>query len=505
MGLLAVLLAAFAYVAGSGGSPETTDEPPRYIEPREKEPVSQVGQGGTARMALPVSMTPGCLNAYLPGCRGAEALDGVVFEGPLALAPSGEYRSSLAEETPSYSDGSLSLDPMTIELRIRPNAAFSDGESVTGEDVEWTYGEAAKLADEGRISPLYSGFARLEEVEATGPKSVSLSFDGPYSEWQSLLTAPVLPKHVYGGRDFAALPLDEDPVGSGPFLLGGMTGGGISFTANARYWRAMLEFPRLDGLEVEFSGSQRAAGSLASGRADFGFFTHPGAAPDSGGLLRSEAKRDRTEILAFNSRQVDDDLRSYLAGSLDRNGISARAADDLQTTGSAFPGSHPPEAGWGGDPSSSQASAPAEPLRLAYPTGGPARDMAAEAVVAQLEGSGVEVEAERLSPEEFFGDALPSGDFDLAMMDFSSPAEYEALSPFLPDNSARAVSLSLGEMEDHSQYLAQTQRIMASEDALLPLYIWPDSYAWSSTLSGPEPDTPQRAVAWNVGEWGFFK
>lgn len=502
MGFLAVSLAVFAYVAGNGGSPETTEEPPRYIEPREKEPVSQVGQGGTARMALPVSMRPGCLNPYLPGCRGAEALGGVVFEGPLALAPSGEYRASLATGMPAYGDGTLSLDPMTIELRLRPNAAFSDGEPVTSEDVEWTYEQAAELAEEGRISPLYSGFARLDDIEATGPKTVSLAFDGPYSEWRSLLAAPVLPKHVYGERDFAALPLDENPTGSGPFLLGGMTEDGISFSANARYWRAMLEFPRLDGLEVEFSGPASAAESLSSGRADFGFFTQPGAAPDAGGLLRSEARGDRTDILVFNSRQMDDDLRSYLAGSLDRDDISARAADGLETANSVFPGSGAPGSGWK-DEADSQA--PAEPLRLAYPTGGPARDRAAEAVARQLEASGAAVEAERLPPEEFFGDSLPSGDFDLAILDFASTAEYEALAPFLPDNSARAVSLSLGEMEDHKQYLSQTQRIMASEDALLPLYVWPDSYAWSSTLSGPEPETPQRAVAWNVGEWGFFK
>jgi peptide/nickel transport system substrate-binding protein len=502
MAFLAVSLAVFAYVAASGGGSETTDEPPRYIEPRESEPVSQVGQGGTARMSLPVSMRPGCLNPYLPGCRGAENLNGVVFEAPLALAPSGEHRPALAAGMPSYGDGTLSLDPMTVELRLRQNASFSDGEPVTGEDVEWTYEQAAELADEGRISPMYSGFTRLEEVEVTGPKTVSLVFDGPYSEWQNLLTAPVLPAHVYGERDFDSLPLDEDPVGSGPFLLGEMAEGGIAFTANARYWRAMLEFPRLDGLEVEFAGPNRASESLASGRADFGFFTQPGTAPDSGGLLRSEAHRDRTEVLVFNSRRMNDDLRESAAESLDRR---AMLSDGLDPTGSVFPGATPPESGWGGGSESAASAIPAEPLTLAYPTGGPARDEAAEAVVEQLEAAGIPAEAEGFAPDEYFRDVFPSGDFDLAMMDFASPAEYEAITPFLPDNSARAVSLSLSEMEDREQYFAQTQRIMASEDALLPLHVWPDSYVWSSTLSGPEPETPQRSVAWNVGEWGFFK
>lgn len=502
MGLLAASLTVFAYVAASGGGSEVTDEPPRYIEPREREPVSQVGQGGTARATLPVSMRPGCLNPYLPGCRGAEALNGVVFEAPLALSPSGEYRPALASSMPSYSDGTLSLNPMTVEVRIRSNASFSDGEPVTAGDVEWTYEEAAGLAEEGRISPLYAGFARLQDVEVKDEKTVSLSFDGSYSEWRTLLTAPVLPEHAYADEGLDALTLDGAPLGSGPFILGDMGEGGVSFSANARYWREMLEFPRLDGFEVEFSGPNAASEGLASGRSDFGFFTQPGTVPDSGGLLRAEAQRNRTEVLLFNSRAMDEELRSNVMEGLNRGEI---IGEDLEVTGSAFPGIEPPESGWSPQDESPTSIAPAEPLRLAYPTGGPARDGAAENLVESLEASGIPVEAERLSPEEFFGDALPSGDFDLTMLDVSSAAEYEALAPFLPENSARAVTLSLSEMEDREQYLLQTQRIMASEAALAPLYVWPDSYAWSSTLSGPEPETPQRAVAWNVGEWGFFK
>ncbi|MGH3087901.1 MAG: ABC transporter substrate-binding protein, partial [Rubrobacteraceae bacterium] len=262
MGLLAALLAVFAFVAlGERGS-EVTDEPPRYVEPREEEPVSQVGQGGTARLALPISARPECLNPYVPGCEGAEALNGLVFEGLLTLSPESEYRPSLAEGMPSYGDGTLSLEPMTIELRVRENAAFSDGEPVTSADVKWTYGRAAELAGDGGVSALYSGFSNLEEVETEGRKTVRLVFAEPYAEWRTLLTAPVLPEHVYGKEDLASLALMEEPVGSGPFVFDEELEAGFAFAASARHWREALEFPRLDGLIVEFTGPSESAGGL---------------------------------------------------------------------------------------------------------------------------------------------------------------------------------------------------------------------------------------------------
>lgn len=501
MGFLAAFLAVFAYVVG-GSNSEVTDEPPRYIEAREKEPVSQVGRGGTARLVFPVSMKPDCLNPYLPGCRGAKALGGVVFEGLFALGPSGEYKPVLAAGTPSYADETLSLEPMTIEVRLRENAAFSDGEAVTSADVEWTYEQAAALADTGKMSPLYSGFSRLEEVEAEGPKTVTLTFEEPYSEWRTLLTAPVLPEHVYGEREFAALPLVEEPVGSGPFLLDEMSESAINFSASARYWREQLEFPRLDGLEIVFKGPSDSAESLSSGRVDFGFFTQPASAPDAGSLLRSEAARTRTELLVFNSRTLDDGLRQALIGDVNRRKVAFEAGP--KATDAAFTGIEaPPEGAWSNQNSST--SSPAESLRLVYPAGGPARDRAARSVVEQLGSSGVEVEAERVSPGEFFRETLPSGSFDLAITDFGSLTEYESLTPFLPEDSSQAVLQSLAEMDEQGQYLARTQRVMADENALLPLYVWPDSYAWSSTLSGPAPDASQRAVLWNIREWGFFK
>lgn len=497
------VLIALGFLAAGCAAPEVTSEPPRSLESGEEQPVSQVGQGGTVRVALPASAAPSCLNPYLSSCEGAGYLDGVVFEGLFRFGPEGAIRPLLASDVPSYSDDTLSLEPMSVEVDIRRGAAFSDGEMVEARDVVWTYREAAELARKGEIAAGYSGFSRLSSVEAEGEKTVRLTFDEPYAGWRELLTAPVLPEHIYGDDDLFELMFVEEPVGSGPFLLGEFQGrGGIEFAASPRYWTAELENPRLDGLVVEYQGPSDASRSLGSSNADFGVFI-AGDAPESGDLVRASARRERTELLVFNSTRLDEGEREDLSSAVDRS-AAARASglDVVESPFSSVPAPGEPLFG------ATAADAPnlvGVELRLAYPSGGPVRDSAVEGITSDLEAAGASVEVERIPGGEFYASTLPSGDFDLAVFDLGMEVEYESLYGVLPDDSASAVFTSLGRPEDEARYLARTQEIFAAEHALLPLYRWPDSYAWSSTVSGPVGDTPIGAFAWNVREWGFYK
>ncbi|AHY46057.1 Bacterial extracellular solute-binding protein, family 5 Middle [Rubrobacter radiotolerans] len=504
--LLLCMLAALALALGCARAP-VTDEPPRQLGSGEPEPVSQVGQGGTARVVLPLFAAPECLNPYLSACEGSEYLSGVVFEGLLLKGPNGDYRPLLAGGMPSYDAGTLSLEPMSVEVTLRDGASFSDGEPVRSRDVVWTYEQAMRVAEAGGISPEYSGFARLESVEAVGERTVRLTFDGPYSRWRELLTAPVLPEHVYGGgEDLSTLPLTDDPVGSGPFLLGEFRGaGGSSFTANPRYWTEELEQPRLDGLEVEYAGPVGAERGLGGGEADFGVFGGSGM-PESGDVVRAGALRERTELLVFNAGALDESERAALSANVNREAVAEEAG--FEPAGSVFSAvdvseTSPP---WREiSPSPEPGSLSGVSLRLVYPAGGPARDRAAGSVAAGLREAGASVAVERVAGGEFYSETLPGGDFDLALLDLGDPAEYEALAGALPESSAGAISTSLGRPEDEERYLTRTQEILAGEYALAPLYRWPDSYAWSSTLSGPTGETPPDAFAWNIREWGFYK
>ncbi|MDQ4106338.1 MAG: ABC transporter substrate-binding protein, partial [Actinomycetota bacterium] len=482
-------------------------EPPRNAEPGEESPVSQIRQGGTARVLLPEE--PACMNPYLPECGEAEALVGTVLEAPLAVGPSLGYRPLLAEQIPAYEAGTLSLEPLTVEVRLRAGIVFSNGEPLTSADVKWTYERAARLAEGGGIAPLYAGFGRLSRVETPDERTARLIFDEPYAFWRDLLAAPVLPRHVYEERDFGGLALNREPVGSGPFLLEDRTEE-IDLVKNREYW-AGEPLPDLEGMEISSPPPGAAAGSLSEGRSDFGFFVTTRALPDSGDLLRAAAAPVRVENLLFNARRLDGTARAAVARTIDRERVAGEAGAPVARSfvpPEFVPGYAPAWEDYG--PSGSRGTAtPGEALDLVYSqeSRNPVRDAVVGDLVSDLSGSGIGVEARPVSSGELFGEVLPEGDFDLALFTGGPPAGYEVLLSSLPPEPRESLARTLGmlDTEERAQALARAQEQMAAQDAVLPLFVWPDTMAWSSTLAGPRPETPYRGLMSNAREWAFYK
>ena len=485
------------------------DEPPRNANPGEESPVSQVQQGGTARISLPE--VPACLNPYLPECEGAEALIGTVLEAPLAVAPSFHYKPLLIEQAPSYDAGTLSLEPLTVEVRLREGLAFSDGEPLTSADVKWTYERAIRLARAGDIASPYAGFGRLSRVETPDERTVRMVFDEPYAFWRDLLTAPILPRHVYEGKSFAGLKLDRQPVGSGPFALEDLTGTRIRFAENRNYW-AGEPLPNLAGMEITAPLPKKATEALSEGRADFGFLATTRTLPDSGNLLRAAAAPVRVESLLFNSRRLDAFTRKQLSRAVDRERIAAVTGGQVARSfvpPKFVPGYTPAWEDYSPEGNPRGAEAAKGPLDLVYPgkPTNPARDEVVKSLAAELSGAGIEVKPRPVTSAEFFGKALPDGNFDLALFTLESPAGYEALLPSLPPDSREPLVRGLGTMdtEEQSQALQRAQRKMAGETAILPLFVWPDTMAWSSTFTGLRPDIPYEGLMSNAREWAFYK
>jgi peptide/nickel transport system substrate-binding protein len=499
--LILPLLLAFL-LSGCGG-PETVEEKPRQIPRNGEETIAQISQGGTARLLLPEE--PACLNPYLPECAGAQPFTGAVFEAPLVPKYGGGYCPVLAQEMPAYADGTLSLNPLTVELELRQGIRFSDGEPLTSADVRWTYEQAAGLARENEISPRYSGFEHLKRMETPDALTVRLVFDEPFSYWGELLTAPVLPRHVYAERGLGELRLNENAVGSGPFLLEEWKDGRMSFEENADYRREDSDLPNLEGVEVRFSPANEAA--KLSPETDLAVLTPRTAKGEkiSGGVSFGSFAPVRVEQIVLNPEKVPEEARRAISRAVDRGRVASEAG------GFPVAESFVPPTREGYVPTWREGSVEAgslpSTLELAYPGGDAVRARAVESVRKRLESAGIRVELREVPPGEFFDDVLPGGEFDLALYTGGLPAEYRVMLPALPPQGRGLLGEVLSEMEpeERIRLIQELQQGLAERKTLVPLFVREETYLQSGGFQGPRDGVPYRGFMGSVREWGFYK
>jgi len=125
-------------------------------------------------------------------------------------------------------------DRSWVAFRLRPQARWHDGKPVTVEDVIWSFDT---LKTQGH--PFYrSYYANVEQATKVGDRAVKFTFSGPPNPELPLIMGqlPVLPKHYWQGRDFAATTLDP-PIGSGPYKISTLDPGrSITYERDRQYW-----------------------------------------------------------------------------------------------------------------------------------------------------------------------------------------------------------------------------------------------------------------------------
>lgn len=125
-------------------------------------------------------------------------------------------------------------DRAWVRFELRPEAKWHDGQPITPEDVVFSLQVLREQGD-----PFYrSYYAGVTKAEKTGPHAVTFTFAEAGNRELPLIVGqmPVLPKHYWQGRDFAATTL-EPPLGSGPYKVSGFeTGRTISYQRVKDYW-----------------------------------------------------------------------------------------------------------------------------------------------------------------------------------------------------------------------------------------------------------------------------
>ncbi|MFS0895692.1 ABC transporter substrate-binding protein [Microbacterium sp. 179-I 3D3 NHS] len=131
-------------------------------------------------------------------------------------------------------------DARTIVMTLRDDVTWSDGEEFTADDVAFTF---QLLKDEPSLD-IKGAWQHLESVETDGD-TVILHLQGDDAPSLSILgQTMIVPEHLWEDVENPGTYRNEEPVGTGPFVLGNYNDQQYSMDKNTDYWQA-------DEIEIE--------------------------------------------------------------------------------------------------------------------------------------------------------------------------------------------------------------------------------------------------------------
>ncbi|MFW6153332.1 MAG: ABC transporter substrate-binding protein [Halobacteriota archaeon] len=186
-----------------------------------------IGETEELRFAIRETSPTENLNPLSVEYRDRGLIMGLLYDR-LALEVGDDYHPWLAQQLDWRGDG--------VEVTLR-ESTWHDGESVTADDVAFTYRFLADTALGSTESPVPTprlrGRSRLvDTVETVDERTVDITFDAHQEVASRALTTPILPEHIWEDRSVAAelggIPWDDTttealvldnipPVGSGPY------------------------------------------------------------------------------------------------------------------------------------------------------------------------------------------------------------------------------------------------------------------------------------------------
>jgi peptide/nickel transport system substrate-binding protein len=191
---------------------------------------------------------------------GASNLEQLVNASLTEQVRDRSLQPQLAEAVPTVENGLWKLLPdgrMETTWQIREGARWHDGVPLTSDDLVFT-----TEVDQNRELPIIrqAGYAFVEKVEAIDPRTVTVTWNRPYIQADTMFTAAFaspMPKHILGDvyatdlARFSASPYwGSEFIGTGPFTVKQWEPGAFyRLAANEAY---VLGRPLIDEIEVRF-------------------------------------------------------------------------------------------------------------------------------------------------------------------------------------------------------------------------------------------------------------
>jgi peptide/nickel transport system substrate-binding protein len=233
-------------------------------------------RGGGGPLRLLMWQGPTLLNPHF--ATGTKDQYGArVFHEPLAeWDPEGNLVAILAAEIPTFENGGVAKDGMSVIWKLKKNVQWHDGHPFTADDVVFN----AEYASDPATAATTIGVYKDIKVEKIDAYTVRIVFSKPTAFWSNpFVSIPggLIPKHLYEtykGANSRDAPSNLKPVGTGPYKFAEFVPGDlVRGTLNPNYHEPNR--PYFDTFEMKGGGEPASAARavLQTGEYDYAWNT----------------------------------------------------------------------------------------------------------------------------------------------------------------------------------------------------------------------------------------
>lgn len=146
----------------------------------------------------------------------------IVYEPLAAFNKDGTLVPILAAETPSLENGQVASDGKSVTWKLREGLRWSDGESLTADDVVFTY---QYITDAEVKANTAADYKQIAIVEALDDLTVKVTFKDVTPGWALPFVGnggAIIPRHIFEpfkGATARQAPANTMPVGTGPYRV----------------------------------------------------------------------------------------------------------------------------------------------------------------------------------------------------------------------------------------------------------------------------------------------
>lgn len=363
----------------------------------------------------------------------------------------------------------FNADGTVLTITIKPNQVWSDGQPLTAEDVAFTFGYGPNKGP------------TLVSATATDATTAVLTFSTPQFTTASLLLGStfIVPKHVWDGVTDYLSQTNEQPVGSGPYVVDTFTDAAYTITANPKFRDGPPAVKTVQYIALD--SNQSAQDLLTTGKLDWvgQFIANPDAVTSSGRIATANYQQDPTVIMTCadatagcKGPQTDPAVRQAINLLIDRSTIAQKAFAGLPAASNPAFVLLPRDQQWLADPADAESPQSADvaaadavleaagyakgsdgiyakdgvavDMTLVSPDGWTDYNDAGKLISEQAAAAGVRITARTVSEAEYWTPAT-TGDFQLMLYGltqslvadpYSNYAEYFAGSATAPVGTA---------------------------------------------------------------------